>query len=202
MKSEQIREQNAEYMRLFQLGRDLTDIPVRRKGKWEVVHQEQRDGEIKTALVHDERGEVMTNANDEIHDAASFAASACGRVLVLGLGLGLVVRLLLARDQVDEVAVVEVEPDVVVLVGSDLLGGEHEGRLHIRTADAYSPEVVEQFTQWRPQSVFADTFDNADERTHGDRQKARELWEPVTQRLVIWQEERSRIAMIEQPPEH
>jgi len=182
-----------EYDRLFAAGLDLQDIPAAAMGEWEITHTTTRD-RTQTTLAHDTRGEVMSNADIEIDAAASFAASSSGHIVVLGLGLGLVTRLLLARREVDFVDVIESEFHVIELTGKQLLL-QHYGRVQLHNADAYSPEVIEVFgRQRRPDAVFADTFDTADEHTWADRQEARRLWGPHTERLVIWEEARSQMA--------
>jgi hypothetical protein len=56
-----------------------------------------------------------------------------GRILVMGLGLGMIVNRALQRDNVEHVDVVEIDPDVAALVGP-----HYEGpRCTIHVADAY-----------------------------------------------------------------
>jgi hypothetical protein len=57
-----------------------------------------------------------------------------GRVLVMGLGLGLVVKQFLAMPNVEHVDVVEINPDVIALVGPHYACD----RLTIHEADAYA----------------------------------------------------------------
>lgn len=60
---------------------------------------------------------VMSDTPDEIYDHMEFVGLARGRVLVHGLGLGMVAAALLRKPEVDHVTVVEVSPDVLRLVG-------------------------------------------------------------------------------------
>lgn len=57
-----------------------------------------------------------------------------GRVLIMGLGLGMVVKQALALPQVDHVDVVEIDPAVIELVGPSYAGD----RCTIHQADAYT----------------------------------------------------------------
>lgn len=59
---------------------------------------------------------VMEDSPPELQKHLQFALSAFGRVLVTGLGLGCVVRGLLANPKVKHVACIERDPDVLRLV--------------------------------------------------------------------------------------
>jgi hypothetical protein len=102
----------------------------------------------------------------------------------------MVVRLLLARLEVDAIAVIEQSDEVIQLVADSV---EHvgDGRVEVIHADAYTDGVVREFMARGADEVFADTFDTADEETWEERRQARRLWEPVAPRLVIWREEQS-----------
>lgn len=90
-----------------------------------------------TQLVHDRRGIVMSDTDAEIRDLASlFWRPPRGRILVNGLGLGCVVHGLLALDDVTHVDVVEVDADVIGLVGSQIT----DPRVTIHHADAFTIE--------------------------------------------------------------
>lgn len=69
----------------------------------------------------------------------SFIAAVCARpetrrVLVNGLGLGMIVQSALANPAVEHIDVVEIDPDVIALVGPHY---EASGRVTIHQADAY-----------------------------------------------------------------
>lgn len=59
---------------------------------------------------------VMSDTPDEIRDHSYFVRRAQGRVLIAGLGLGVVLKALLAKPEVSSVDVVEQSEDVVKLV--------------------------------------------------------------------------------------
>jgi hypothetical protein len=59
---------------------------------------------------------IMSDTLDELADHEHFVATARGRVLVSGLGLGLVCSALAAKPEVDSVTVVERDADVIALV--------------------------------------------------------------------------------------
>lgn len=58
-----------------------------------------------------------------------------GRVLVMGLGLGMIVHRALQHDKVEHVDVVEIDPDVAALVGPHY---EKSGRVTVHVGDAFA----------------------------------------------------------------
>jgi hypothetical protein len=76
---------------------------------------------------------------------AEFVAAAHGRVLVAGLGLGLVLGPLLDKPEVTEIVVVDVNPAVPALMAPYLEGLEAGRRLRLVRAD---------INRWRCRSVF------------------------------------------------
>lgn len=78
---------------------------------------------------------VMSDTPAEIRDHMYAVSLAHGRVLVNGLGLGVVVQAMLRKPEVECLTVVEIEPDVISLVGpyyQEMFGD----RLEIIEADA------------------------------------------------------------------
>jgi hypothetical protein len=79
----------------------------------------------------------MSDTPDEIADhreAMSIIKLLGGRILIMGLGLGMIVKHALACENVEHVDVVEIDPDVIALVGP-----HYEcDRLTIHQADALS----------------------------------------------------------------
>ncbi len=99
---------------------------------------------------------IMSDTPDEIRDHRFFVYRAKGKILVNGLGLGIVVELLLDKDEVDHITVIEISRDVIVLVGK-YLKDVYGDRLTIIEADALT---------WKPpkgvkyNSVWHDIWDN------------------------------------------
>lgn len=84
----------------------------------------------------------MSDTTAERHDhlwPAMEIAQRGGRVLIGGLGLGMIVRVALLTPEVTHVDVVEIDPDVVALVGPhyEELAAEHGKTLTIHQADVY-----------------------------------------------------------------
>jgi hypothetical protein len=100
-----------------------------------------------TALVHEERGLVMSDVPAEIAGALPFldtvTAWSTPRLLVAGLGLGIVPAWLLANTTVTRVDVVEIDPHVIDLITRDRdqdhapNAWTNDPRLHIHHGDAH-----------------------------------------------------------------
>lgn len=78
---------------------------------------------------------AMSDSRDELRDHWEAIDKARGRVLVNGLGLGCYLSAILTKNEVRHVDVVEVNADVITLVGPYF---HHDGRVAIRNADAFS----------------------------------------------------------------
>lgn len=80
----------------------------------------------------------MSDTPDEIRNARIPLACATGRVLINGLGLGCVLAGLLSKESVTHIDVVEINPDVMTLVGPYF----KDPRVKFHLADAFT-------IQWR-----------------------------------------------------
>lgn len=102
-----------------------------------------------------QRGEtlVMSNTPDEIQDFRHFVHRATGKVLVNGLGLGVLLKALLDKPEVTEIIVIEKSQDVINLVAETY----KDKRLTIINADAfeYQPPKGERYN-----CVWHDIWDN------------------------------------------
>lgn len=76
---------------------------------------------------------VMSNTPDEIRDFQSFVWKSKGKILVNGLGLGVLLKALLDKDEVTHITVIEKSKDVIKLVGSSIT----DKRVTIINADAF-----------------------------------------------------------------
>lgn len=82
---------------------------------------------------------VMSNTPDEIIDHYDFIERANGKVLIAGLGLGMVVKALLEKPEVTKIVVIEKSEDVISLTAKYYLT---DSRVTIIHADIfeYTPE--------------------------------------------------------------
>lgn len=85
---------------------------------------------------------IMSDTPAEINEHQHAFMYAGGRVLIHGLGLGVLVSALLAAPHVDHIDVVEIDPDVIALIGPYYT---HDPRVHIHQGDClrmdWSPEI-------------------------------------------------------------
>lgn len=93
-----------------------------------------------TRLVHRHRGIIMSDTPAEMNDHANAVMRARGDCLINGLGLGMVLGAILKKPEVVRVTVVEIDRDVIALVGPSYA---KDSRVGIVRADAYT---------WRPPS--------------------------------------------------
>lgn len=96
----------------------------------------------------------MSDTPDEQSDHVPFIRlAACRdtrRVLVNGLGLGMVVRALCHLDNIEHVDVVEINPDVIALVGPlvTVYGEAHGTSIDVVCGDAYAPDGHFKGLKW------------------------------------------------------
>lgn len=90
------------------------------------------------------RGVIMSNTRMEVNTALEAYCHAHGRVLINGLGLGMVLEGVLSKPEVTYVRVIEKEQDVIDLVGPHFA---NDPRVEIICADAYEykPAKGEKF---------------------------------------------------------
>jgi len=86
-------------------------------------------------LCHNKRGCVMSNTQMEVRTAIDAYVHAHGAVLINGLGLGMVLEGVLSKDAVTRVKVVEIDQDVIDLVGPHFAS---DPRVEIVQGDAYT----------------------------------------------------------------
>ncbi|MBT6046419.1 MAG: hypothetical protein HOG49_06325 [Candidatus Scalindua sp.] len=133
------------------------DVPVGKKGIWEIDEFEiserqaqefnmralfqfsssNSDRRVEAGtykrLVRDGKDTIMSNTPAEINDCAHFIRMAHGKVLINGLGLGVVLTAILKKKEIKSVVVIEKEKDVIDLVAPTF----KDKRLTIINEDAY-----------------------------------------------------------------
>jgi hypothetical protein len=87
---------------------------------------------------------VMEDSLLELERHLPIWLAARGRVLITGLGLGCVVRGLLASPRVDHVDVVEIDPDIMRIVGAEFAGNP---RVTLHQGDALTYDFGPE-TRW------------------------------------------------------
>lgn len=131
-------------------------------------------------LRHRQRGVVMSNTPMEVLTNREAFAGARGRVLINGLGMGMLLEAILRKPEVTFVRVVELDADVIALTGPHFA---HDPRVQIVHADArtYRPARGERFD-----FVWHDIWDDisgdnlaemtALRRRYGKRAEAQGTW--------------------------
>lgn len=150
-------------MKKIKLG--TSTVPCGRKGKWQISEftlsredvmlanlRHLRDGNGYLVcppgrykrLTHDDRGVVMSNTPMEIATNKDAYEQATGRVLINGLGMGMLLEAILSKPDVTYVRVIEIDADVIALVGPHFANNP---RVEIVHADAltYKPAKGEVF---------------------------------------------------------
>lgn len=95
-------------------------------------------------LRHASRGTVMSNTPMEVRTHRIAFAKATGSVLINGLGMGMILEAVLSKPDVTAVRVIELDADVLALVGPHFA---HDPRVTLVHADArtYTPARGERF---------------------------------------------------------
>jgi hypothetical protein len=90
---------------------------------------------------------VMSNTPMEVRTNMAFIEAAKGRVLISGLGLGMALKAALDKPDVHYVKVLEIDNDLIELVGHAFERDLRNGRLMIEQADAlsYQPGKDERY---------------------------------------------------------
>jgi spermidine synthase len=112
----------------------VTHLPESERGLWRIKRKEIKEPsqlERLLALIHGSgryvpagtytglfRGDtiVMSDTPDEKRDHLEFVRQATGSVLIMGLGIGMVLQAVLLKEDVTDVTVIELDPDVIALV--------------------------------------------------------------------------------------
>lgn len=89
---------------------------------------------------------VMSDTPAEIRDHLEVIREAKGRVLLNGLGLGVVLNAILHKPEVEHITVIEISKDVVKLVGQHYL---NQNALHLK-ANKELNIIVADAMIWRP----------------------------------------------------
>lgn len=106
-----------------------------------------RAGEY-TALRHKGRGVVMSDTPAEMQDHYGFIRSATGHVLINGLGIGMCLNAALLKPEVTRATVIEIDADVIALVGPHYLKDSRVQIIHSSAFDYPPPKGVRYGAVW------------------------------------------------------
>jgi len=153
---------------------DMSFLSEGKSGAWEVSHFKVSKEDAKWSMLRASMGSggardyvpegsytylkrngstIMSNTPSEMNDFAHFTRIAEGDILVNGLGLGCVIKVLLAKPEVKRIVVIEQSTDVIKLISPHF----KDERLTIINADAYEylPPKGEKYDY-----VWHDIWDN------------------------------------------
>lgn len=153
---------------------EINEEEARRYITIEAIHNRVTRLKAGTYFRLMERGMVwMSNTPDEYSDHKEFIKQARGRVLIVGLGLGLVLREVLDKGGVESVTCVEKELPVIRLVGGAFIANKIYGpKLNLVCADLWewwpTPEVYGKFD-----SAWVDIWPNYHEEMLAEFRTAR-----------------------------
>ena len=176
------------------------DIPEGKSGKWAIEKFTVEDsfqlmrmmgraptiGETYTRLVGERTwdGPMMSDTPAEIHDLwepyLTFKEPWVDRVLINGLGLGVVLKMALALPHIQHIDVVEIEPAIIKLVAPAYANP----RVQIHLGDAYTiqwPKGVTWAAAWHDvwPSICTDNLDGIGtlHRRYGRRVRWQGSWQ-------------------------
>ena len=113
---------------------------------------------------------VMSNIPAEIYDHTEICQKSYGRVLICGLGLGMILHQLCRNDHISEVVVVEKESEIIDMIAPAF----PEGKVTILQGDAFLPDecgITGQFD-----TMFFDIWNNITSQTYSEMQTLSALW--------------------------
>src|SRR3990167_3809769 len=180
------------------------DIPEGERGDWRIEKFTVPESSIEgtrlafdgrpilpgtyTRLMHKKRGLVMSDTPAEIRDCAELFHRAAGRGLINGLGLGVCLRGVLLKPEVLHVTVMEIDKDLIDLIGGDFTQGPRVTVVH-QDAFTYKPPRGQRFDfVWHDiwNGICGDNYEEMKylHRKYGRIAKWQESW-------CLWQTKRA-----------
>jgi hypothetical protein len=105
-----------------------------------------------TRLLHEQRGCIMSDTPAEMADHYDFVRQAKGHVLINGLGIGMSLNAILKNEEngsrIDKVTVVEIDQDVIDLVGPHYLRDPRVEIVHASAFDYQPPKGIRYNAVW------------------------------------------------------
>lgn len=123
---------------------------------------------------------IMSNTPDEISDFMHFIYRAKGKVLINGLGLGVVVQALIDKPEVQEIIVIEKSEDVIKLVAPTYSSNPKVTIIHADAFEYQPPKGVMYDAVWHDiwDDICADNTEGMSKlhRKYGKKTKYQDSW--------------------------
>ncbi|HEY4062320.1 MAG TPA: hypothetical protein VGM30_10490 [Puia sp.] len=124
---------------------------------------------------------VMSNTPAEIIDHMPFIEKAHGRVLIFGLGLGMIVQALIDKREVEHITVVEIASEVIQLSGSYYQN--LSSKVQVFQGDAFSCVPTPNFD-----AVWFDIWDLIDDHNLKQMRLLKKRWKEYVPIRMCWAE--------------
>lgn len=181
--------------------------PVGRKGPWEISEFNITELEAKREnarhryhgndylmveagdykrLTHSRRGVIMSNTPMEIKTCSPVWEHGTGRILINGLGMGMVIEALLSKPDVEYIKVIELDQDVIDLVYPHFA---HDKRLEVVQASAYDYQLTKDD---RYDYAWHDIWDEICGDNLKDMARLCNKWRRRVGRQDVWSQEQAR----------
>lgn len=161
------------------------------KGKWSIKTETEEyfDGsksDIKM-LVHEDRGIIMSDSEFELDDQEEFLSSnPGGHIVIGGLGLGIIVDRLLKRSDVLFIEAIEIDRDIIDLMGEKFVGNNRVSVIQGDVRD-FAFSKLER----TPDYVFLDIWDGDAGDSYEERISTKQYWEQICSNVFVWALDRS-----------
>ncbi|MGN7706811.1 hypothetical protein [Chryseobacterium sp. 22543] len=165
----------------------IVNVPDGRSGDWEIITMPTEYREIK-CLIHHEGGAgcpVADNSFNENSAYLPFRTRAHGRVLLIGLGLGVVLQAMIDKRDVQSVTVIESELDVIKLCGEYYKGLSK--KVKIIHGNAFNYRTTSFFD-----AILIDIWDCHHYENLMEMEFLRDRWKKNSSYIYCWGERESQ----------
>lgn len=146
-----------------------------------VTVRRRMDGRIVAELDGDHDNPLAIDSADEIEAYREFVAAASGRVLLIGVGLGILASLLLMKPEVTEIVATDIEPVLLDYCGALT----EDGRVRLVQVDAWN---VSWLAGMRFDHCYISIWHVRNLSTWGEKEELRSKYAPFCGRVwVDWE---------------
>lgn len=129
---------------------------------------------------------VMTNTPAEVIDILPFVEKASGDILIFGLGMGMVVQALLEKEDIKTITIVEIDHELIELVGFHY--SSQSSKIKVIQGDAF-----EYYDKNRYNAIWFDIWDTIDEENLQEMKRLKKRWSKNSPIRLCWSKKECRI---------